>query len=271
MPELPEVETTKRGIEPHIVKRKVSAIHIRTPKLRWPIPRALKNHLPGNAITSVRRRAKYILIGFEHGTLITHLGMSGSMRICTPDRTWRKHDHFALEFSHGKQLRLHDPRKFGSVLWSKGDPEKHKLLAKLGPEPLHEEFDGDYLYRASRGRKASIKQHIMNHHIVVGVGNIYASEALFLSAIHPKRAAGRVSRQRMHTLADNIKIILRRSIEQGGTTLNDFLNENGEPGYFAQQLNVYGRAAEKCVSCKSVIKSIILGQRSTFYCPNCQR
>jgi len=271
MPELPEVETTKRGIEPHIIKRQVSTVHIRTPKLRWPIPRSLKKHLPANTIRTVSRRAKYILIGFDHGTLITHLGMSGSMRICPPSRAWRKHDHFALEFTHGKQLRLHDPRKFGSVLWSKEDPAKHKLLIKLGPEPLHEEFDGSYLHGASIGRKASIKQHIMNHHIVVGVGNIYASEALFLSAIHPKRAAGRVSLKRMHTLAKNIKIILQRSIEQGGTTLNDFLNENGEPGYFAQQLNVYGRAGEQCLSCDSVIRSIVLGQRSTFYCPSCQR
>lgn len=271
MPELPEVETTKRGIEPHIVKRTIRAVHIRTPKLRWPIPRALKKHLPGETIRSVKRRAKYILIEFDHGTLLTHLGMSGSMRICPASRAWRKHDHFALELSSGKQLRLHDPRKFGSVLWSKGDPEKHKLLVKLGPEPLHKKFDGAHLYAASRGRKVSIKQFIMNHHVVVGVGNIYASEALFLSTIHPKRAAERVSQERMKTLASNIKVILRRSIKQGGTTLNDFLNEKGEPGYFAQQLNVYGRAGEQCVSCNSTIKSIVLGQRSTFYCPNCQR
>jgi len=271
MPELPEVETTKRGIEPHIVKRKVSNVHIRTTKLRWPIPRALKKHLPGQKIKSVKRRAKYILIGFEHGTLLMHLGMSGSMRICPPSRAWRKHDHFALELAHGKQLRLHDPRKFGSVLWHKGAPETHNLLVKLGPEPLHEEFDGHYLYQASRGRKVSIKQFIMNHHVVVGVGNIYASEALFLSHIHPKRAAGRVSEQRMTELVANIKIILQRSIEQGGTTLNDFLNENGEPGYFAQQLNVYGRAGEACVTCGAEIKSVVLGQRSTFYCPSCQR
>lgn len=271
MPELPEVETTKRGIKPHIVKRKVSDVYIRTPKLRWPIPRTLKKHLPGKTIRSVKRRAKYILIEFNHGTLLTHLGMSGSMRICPPERPWRKHDHFALEFDHGKQLRLHDPRKFGSVLWTKDAPENHKLLIKLGPEPLHKTFDGEYLYTASRGRKVSIKQYIMNHHIVVGVGNIYASEALFLSGIHPTRAAGRVSKERMSTLVDNIKIILKRSIEQGGTTLNDFLNENGEPGYFAQQLNVYGRAGEECASCESTIKSIVLGQRSTFYCPNCQR
>ncbi len=271
MPELPEVETTRRGIEPHIKNQTVDKVSIRCPKLRWPIPKSLYKNLPGKRILAVDRRAKYILVRFEHGNLMMHLGMTGSMRISPATREWKKHDHFALTFTNKKQLRLHDPRKFGSVLWFRGADEKHKLLAKLGPEPLTDDFDADYLFQKSRKRTATIKQHIMNNHVVVGVGNIYASESLFMSGIHPTRAAGRVSKARLCALVDNIKIILQRSIEQGGTTLRDFLNENGEPGYFAQQLNVYDRAGEKCVDCDSSIKSVALGQRSTFYCPGCQR
>lgn len=270
MPELPEVETTRRGIEPHIKNKTVAEVIINTPKLRWPIPLSIKKSLPGKKLLRVDRRAKYLLLRFDHGTLMMHLGMTGSMRISPPSRPWKKHDHFALSFAHNKQLRLHDPRKFGSVLWHKGEDDQHKLLARLGPEPLHDEFDGDYLYQKSRARKATIKQHIMNNQVVVGVGNIYASESLFMSGIHPKRAAGKVSKARITRLVENIKIILQRSIEQGGTTLRDFLNEKGEPGYFAQQLNVYDRVNEPCVDCDRTIKSVVLGQRSTFYCPGCQ-
>ncbi len=271
MPELPEVETTRRGIEPHIKNQCISEVIIRTAKLRWQIPKSILKNLPGQTISAVDRRAKYLLLRFDQGTLMMHLGMTGSMRISPASRAWKKHDHFALNFTNDQQLRLHDPRKFGSVLWFRGADDKHKLLAKLGPEPLTEAFNADYLYEKSRNRKASIKQHIMNNQVVVGVGNIYASESLFMSGIHPKRAAGRVSKARLTLLVENIKIILQRSIEQGGTTLRDFLNENGEPGYFAQQLNVYDRAGEECVTCQSIIKSVVLGQRSTFYCPSCQR
>ena len=271
MPELPEVETSRRGIEPHLLNQTITGVLIRNPQLRWPIPDNLSNQLQGKNIQAINRRGKYILIKINEGSLILHLGMSGSLRISDPETTFKKHDHFVLTFNNNKQLRLHDPRRFGAVLWQTGDPLKHPLLAKLGPEPLGEEFNTGYLYKTCRNRKASIKQHIMNSHIVVGVGNIYASEALFLAGIHPKRAASRISNQRIEKLVVAIKQILNAAIKQGGTTLRDFVREDGQPGYFKQQLNVYGKIGEPCPECGNLIKQITQGQRSTYYCSHCQR
>ena len=271
MPELPEVETTRRGIEPYLKNRIVKSVTIRNPRLRWPIPKTLAKNLLGQQIYSVKRRAKYLLIKTTAGTLILHLGMSGSLRISAIGTAYRKHDHFALTLSNKKELRLHDPRRFGAVLWTDGDVNQHPLFVSLGPEPLEEPFNSDYLYHSNKNRTVSIKQHIMNSKIVVGVGNIYASEALFLAGIHPKRAAKRISKARIERLVDSIKSVLADSIEQGGTTLRDFVRENGEPGYFAQHLNVYGKTGEPCPHCDKIIKQIVLGQRSTYYCPNCQR
>jgi len=270
MPELPEVETSRRGIEPYLLQQEITAVLIRNPQLRWPIPRTLNNKLEGKTIQAINRRGKYILIKIEKGSLILHLGMSGSLRISDPATAFRKHDHFILTFNNNKQLRLHDPRRFGAVLWQTGNPLKHPLLAKLGPEPLSDKFNTDYLYKTCRNRKASIKQHIMNSHIVVGVGNIYASEALFLAGIHPKRAAGRISKHRIEKLVAANKQILNAAIKQGGTTLRDFVREDGQPGYFKQWLNVYGKTDDPCPECGNLIKQITLGQRSTFYCPKCQ-
>jgi len=270
MPELPEVETTRRGIEPHLLDRRIDRVVIRNPKLRWPVPPSLPRRLEGRSIRNVGRRAKYLLLDTGEGTLILHLGMSGSLRLTTPDTPLKKHDHFILRLSSGMELRLHDPRRFGAVLWHEGETGLHPLLADLGPEPLLDEFNAEYLYRSCRGRKTTIKQHIMNGRVVVGVGNIYASEALFLAGIHPKRAAGRISRARIATLADSIKAVLASAIEQGGTTLRDFVHADGEPGYFSLQLKVYGKTGEPCDSCGNPIRESLIGQRSTFYCSRCQ-
>jgi len=216
------------------------------------------------------RRGKYLLIGLDNGTIIIHLGMSGSIRICKPDTPAEKHDHIDIVCRNKKVLRLKDPRKFGCVLWTKDDPLKHKLLKKLGPEPLSEGFDTDILHRASRGRTCSVKSFIMNSHIVVGVGNIYACESLFLAGINPKRKAGSLSRARCGKLVKHIKNTLESAIRQGGTTLRDFTREDGQPGYFAQKLNVYGRAGETCTVCKQPVRQITQQQRSTFYCTRCQ-
>ncbi len=271
MPELPEVETTRRGIAPHIKGKKVSDVIVRHHQLRWPIPRGLKKTLVGHTIHSVSRRAKYLLLGFDHGTLILHLGMSGSLRIIKANSPAEKHDHLDIAFANSKTLRLTDPRRFGAVLWTRDHPEEHELLAHLGPEPLSEAFDNEHLYQLSRKRKSSIKQFIMNGKVVVGVGNIYASESLFLAGISPKSVAGKVSKARMEKLTAAIKQVLAAAIEQGGTTLRDFVGGDGKPGYFAQQLNVYGREGEPCRVCGKGIKQIVQGQRSTFYCPHCQR
>ncbi len=271
MPELPEVETTCRGIAPHIKGKKVSDVIVRHHQLRWPIPRGLKKGLLGHKINSVSRRAKYLLLGFDHGTLILHLGMSGSLRIIPANSPAEKHDHLDIAFAHSKTLRLTDPRRFGAVLWTKEPPEEHALLAHLGPEPLSEAFTSDYLYQQSRKRKSSIKQFIMDGKIVVGVGNIYASESLFLAGISPKRIANKVSKARYEKLTAAIKQVLAAAIEQGGTTLRDFVGGDGKPGYFAQQLNVYGREGEPCRVCGNEIKQIVQGQRSSYYCPGCQR
>lgn len=269
MPELPEVETTCRGIEPHIIGRRVGSATIRQPRLRWTVP-PLDELLPGQRVKAVTRRAKYILITFPKGTLIIHLGMSGSLRIVSKTTAPRPHDHVELCF--GKQcLRLHDPRRFGAMLWTDNDPQQHPRIRDLGPEPLSDEFSGDYLYRIAQTRRAPIKSLIMDGKTVGGVGNIYATEALFAAGILPQRASNRVSRARLETLVDEIKKVLAYAIERGGTTLRDFVNETGNPGYFAQELMVYGRAGEACKQCGSILKTRQIGQRASAYCAVCQR
>lgn len=271
MPELPEVETTRRGIEPHIKNKRVVDVIIRQRQLRWPIPKNFKRAITGQVIDSVERRGKYLLLNTKVGTAIIHLGMSGSLRVVKKTSPAEPHDHVDLVLSTGKALRLRDPRRFGAVLWAKDDPLQHKLLKMLGPEPLSHEFDGEYIFNKSRGRKVSIKEFIMNSHIVVGVGNIYASEALFLAGINPVRQAGRITRARHDKLVETIKQVLNKAIKFGGTTLRDFTREDGKPGYFRNELNVYGRVGEPCPNCDAPIKQRTQGQRATYYCSECQR
>ena len=271
MPELPEVETTKRGISRHVVNKQVEKIVVRQKKLRWEVPKKLSQDLPGKKILSVTRRGKYLLLGSSNGTMIIHLGMSGSLRIVDKDMPAAIHDHVDVVFADGKALRYTDPRRFGCVLWEDSDIDSHPLLIHLGPEPLREEFDSGYLFETSRGRSAAIKTFIMDSKVVVGVGNIYANEALFLAGINPKRAAGKISQARFDKLVPCIKKILQEAISVGGTTLKDFTDSSGEPGYFKQSLKVYGRAGKKCVGCENELKEIRLGQRSTVYCTHCQK
>lgn len=271
MPELPEVETTRNGIAPHVIGQNISAVTVRNHKLRKPIPPMLKTSLPGHAIRSVDRRGKYLLCRFDHGCMLIHLGMSGSLRIVDAAETPRKHDHFELFFASGTALRFHDPRRFGVIVWTRRDPLKHKLLKALGPEPLSDDFTGEWLYRRSRNRTQAVKNFIMDSHNVVGIGNIYANEALFKAAIKPVARAGAISMRRYQRLADAIKEILQHAIELGGTTLRDFVNGQGRPGYFRQQLKVYQCAGQACPVCSKTIKSIRIGQRSAFYCGVCQR
>lgn len=270
MPELPEVETSRRGIEPHITQQKITSVNIRNPRLRWPVPENLPQLLKSQTIKQVTRRGKYLILELQHGSILIHLGMSGSLRIVSPTIPADKHDHIDICFSNNKILRLRDPRKFGCVLWAEHPVDGHKLISPLGPEPLSDDFNADYLYRHSRKRNTSIKSFIMNSHIVVGVGNIYACESLFKAGINPKRKAGRISVKSCERLVSNIKQTLTEAIKQGGTTLRDFTAEDGKPGYFAQQLSVYGRAGSACHQCGNEIKQITQQQRSTFYCSNCQ-
>ena len=269
MPELPEVETTRRGLAPHLVGRTVIALNIRQPRLRWPIPDVLRMSLPGQRIEEVERRAKYLLIHTEVGSALLHLGMSGSLRVLPAATPIGAHDHVDWRLDSGRVLRFTDPRRFGSQLWQPPG-EIHPLLAGLGPEPLAGGFDGDHLWTRSRGRSAAVKVFLMDQAIVVGVGNIYAAEALFAAGIHPKRAAGSVARVRYARLADQVKRILAHAITRGGTTLRDFISPDGARGYFEQELFVYGRTGKPCKVCATPIKAIVLGQRSTFYCPRCQ-
>ncbi len=270
MPELPEVETTLRGIAPHIVGHTILECVLRTPKLRLPLEPSLCEILPGQTITKVERRAKYLLLFCDRGTMILHLGMSGSLRVLPAGSTEKKHDHVDVIFSSGQCLRFTDPRRFGLLIFTPDDPYQHKLLNHLGPEPLSDDFHGDYLYRISRGRKLAVKQFIMDQKTVVGVGNIYANEALFQAGIRPDRSAGQISRVRYKRLADAVREILHKAIAAGGTTISDFNQADGKPGYFAQQLQVYGRGGEACPACGRPIFAIRLGQRSTFFCHHCQ-
>ncbi|HEY1772675.1 MAG TPA: bifunctional DNA-formamidopyrimidine glycosylase/DNA-(apurinic or apyrimidinic site) lyase [Gammaproteobacteria bacterium] len=271
MPELPEVETARRGIAPHMQGRRVTAVTVRDRRLRWPVPSALVKELPGQRIESVSRRGKYLLFKTKAGTAILHLGMSGSLRVLAQGTPAQKHDHVDIELDSGELLRLRDPRRFGSLLWTRDDPQTHKLLKDLGPEPLSDELDGAHLLEASRGRKLAVKQFIMDSKIVVGVGNIYASESLFLAAIRPQRAAGRVNRKEYDALAKAIKKVLTASIKAGGTTLRDFMREDGEPGYFKQRLRVYDREGQHCYRCDGIVMAKATGQRMTYYCLSCQK
>ncbi len=271
MPELPEVETTLRGIAPHLQNQIVSDIVIRNANLRWPIPADLPKLLRGHTVREIQRRAKYLLFTFEHGTLILHLGMSGSLRILPHDTPAEKHDHFDLVLANGKLMRLRDPRRFGAVLWHVGDVSEHPLLGQLGPEPLDAEFNADYLYQATRKRSAAIKLVIMDSHVVVGVGNIYANEALFRAGIRPQQTANKLSRPRCVALVRTLQEVLRDAIEKGGSSLRDFIHSDGSSGYFQQHYFVYGRKDETCKRCGSVIKLIKQGQRSSFYCVKCQK
>lgn len=270
MPELPEVETTRRGIEPHVEHQRVVDFVVRDARLRWPVPVEISSHILDQTVASVRRRGKYLLLHFAAGDLMIHLGMSGSLRVLPLDSPAGKHDHVDLVLANGKLIRLTDPRRFGSVLWQPLGVE-HKLLAKLGPEPLSEDFNSEYLFNASRKRTLAIKQFVMNSEVVVGVGNIYANESLFRAGIDPRRPAGKVSKQRYERLVSDIKSVLDYAITRGGTTLRDFLSSDGKPGYFAQELSVYGRGGEPCKNCAKPLKEIRMGQRTTVFCTGCQR
>lgn len=271
MPELPEVETTRRGLAPHLEGATVTGVVIRNPQLRWPIPDNLPQCLNGLPVISLKRRAKYLLMKFDSGTLILHLGMSGSLRILPAGTVPERHDHFDLLLDNGNLMRLRDPRRFGAILWHEGDISTHPLLTKLGPEPLEAHFNTNYFYRATRGRNVAIKQFIMDNHVVVGVGNIYANEALFSSGIAPQTRAGKLSLARCARLVDIIRTTLREAINAGGSTLRDFVNASGNPGYFQQEHHVYDRTGELCSTCARPIKQIKQGQRSSFYCEHCQK
>ncbi|MBB6520426.1 bifunctional DNA-formamidopyrimidine glycosylase/DNA-(apurinic or apyrimidinic site) lyase [Pseudoteredinibacter isoporae] len=271
MPELPEVETSCRGVAPHIVGRTVKQVLVRNAQLRWPIDDNLAGILEGRKLLELSRRGKYMLFRFKHGHLLMHLGMSGSVRIVEASDEPQKHDHVDIVFGLDTVLRFTDPRRFGVILWTDDAPEKHKLINHLGPEPLSEDFSVDYLYQKTRKRKQAIKVLIMDSKVVVGVGNIYANESLFMTGIRPGRAAGRVTRAEVELLVSNIKQVLQKAITQGGTTLKDFVGGDGKPGYFAQELSVYGREGEPCLRCGSILKSQRHVQRASVYCPQCQK
>ncbi|MFD1260137.1 bifunctional DNA-formamidopyrimidine glycosylase/DNA-(apurinic or apyrimidinic site) lyase [Entomomonas asaccharolytica] len=270
MPELPEVETTRLGIEPHIINQKIVQVIVRERRLRWTIPDELDVLASEQHIKQVKRRAKYLLIELESGTIIIHLGMSGSLRVVEQTANCQKHDHVDILLANGLALRYHDPRRFGCILWT-NDPVTHDLLTHLGPEPLTEEFNADYLFQLSRNRSIAAKLFIMDNKVVVGVGNIYANEALFAAGINPNKPANSISKARYAKLVRCIKEILARAIEVGGTTLRDFVGGDGKPGYFQQTLNAYGRGGLPCNKCGRILKETKLGQRATVWCSYCQR
>lgn len=271
MPELPEVETTLRGIRPHLLKQKVQKAVVRQSSLRWPIPQDLPDLLLKARVAEVSRRGKYLLLKFPHGHLMIHLGMSGSLSLAAEGTAVSKHDHVDIVLESGWILRYNDPRRFGCILWIEGEPLEHPLLASLGPEPLGDLFDDDHFYQCSRRKSLAVKSFLMDSKVVVGVGNIYANEALFRSGIHPLRKANRISKNRYARLSVVVREVLAAAIEQGGTTLRDFVGGDGKPGYFKQELQVYGRGGQACVDCEATLKEVRLGQRSTVYCPRCQR
>ncbi len=270
MPELPEVETTRRGLQPLILDKTIDHIEVRNPQLRWPIPDNIGD-ITGQTITHIKRRGKYLIIQLDNGQhLIIHLGMSGSLSVLDQTVPLKKHDHFVAYLNNNRALRFHDPRRFGCILLVSHNPEQHTLLASLGPEPLGNHFTGQWLKQTAQKRRVAVKNFIMNAQVVVGVGNIYAAEALFRAGIHPKRDAARISLQRYQILAESIKNVLSEAIDAGGTTLRDFSQSDGKPGYFKQQLNVYGRDGRACVQCGHRIYKARISQRSSYYCPQCQ-
>jgi formamidopyrimidine-DNA glycosylase len=271
MPELPEVETTRRGVAPHVERQKVTAVRVYDRRLRWPVPRDLARRLVGRTVDRVDRRSKYLLFRFGADTLLVHLGMTGSLRIYSDPPRKERHDHIDLEFANGAVLRYRDPRRFGAMLWSPGTAGDHRLLARLGVEPFAPEFDGAYLYQSMRGRRAAIKLVLMDSHVVVGVGNIYANESLFRARIRPDRAAHRVGRVRLERLAMAVRDTLAEAIAKGGSTLRDYVDSRGEPGYFQLDYYVYGRRGEPCRICGTPIRMSRLGGRATYYCIRCQR
>lgn len=270
MPELPEVETSRRGISPHIIGSHIVDVIIRQPQLRWKIPADLLHHIQDRQLLSIDRRAKYLLLNFESGTLLIHLGMSGNLRICPFQSNVEKHDHVDFIFDNCL-LRYTDPRRFGAILWLGLAPQDSKLLSHLGPEPLSDSFTGEHLFKLAGKRKIPVKQFIMDQKVVTGVGNIYATEALFMAGISPIRAAGNISAKRYKHLVEEIKVILTEAIKQGGTTLKDFVGGDGKPGYFQQTLHIYGKRGSNCPKCKVALKSLKLASRNSVYCPKCQK
>lgn len=270
MPELPEVETTRRGIEPHALGRRIVALEVYEPRLRWPVPPSLAARVAGKRITGTDRRAKYLLIRLTSGTLLVHLGMSGSLRVLSADTPRIAHDQFDLRLDSGRILRFNDPRRFGSLHFTL-DPARHRLLKHLAPEPFDAAFDADYLWGVTRRRRVAVKQLLMNSRLVVGVGNIYASEALFRARILPRREARSLSRTEAGRLARAVRTVLAQAIRVGGTTLRDFVKPDGSPGYFRQKLYVYERAGRPCRVCRTAIQHATQQGRSTYYCPKCQK
>jgi formamidopyrimidine-DNA glycosylase len=271
MPELPEVETTRRGVDPHVVGRKIVALAVHEPRLRWRVPDSLPSAVKGQHVRQTGRRAKYILFHLESGTLLLHLGMSGSLRVLPADTPRIVHDHFDMLLDSGVTLRFNDPRRFGSLHYTTGSVDEHPLLSHLAPEPLEDAFNADYLWGITRKRKVAIKQLLMNSSLVVGVGNIYASEALFRARIRPKRQARSLKYEEVTRLARAVRTVLKMAIKVGGTTLRDYVNADGNPGYFRQKLYVYERSGEPCRVCREPVKHFAQGQRSTYYCPVCQK
>jgi formamidopyrimidine-DNA glycosylase len=270
VPELPEVETTRRGIERALKSRRVEVLRIYDRRLRWPIEANLPEEVAGQRVLAIGRRAKYLLIMLERGTLIVHLGMSGSLRLRESAAPLLKHDHYALLINSGKELRFHDPRRFGSLHYTREDPAEHRLLRSLAPEPFDKAFDAEYLRRITRGRRAAIKQVLLNGRLVTGVGNIYASEALFRARINPRRAARRLTQKEIARLVKAVRTTLQAAIRAGGTSLRDYVDTEGDPGAFRQKLYVYERDGEACRVCKTPVRKITQGQRSTYFCPQCQ-
>lgn len=271
MPELPEVETVRRGIAPHVRGRIVTGVRLRELRLRWPVARSIGRTLSGQRLLDVSRRAKYLLLALDRGHLLIHLGMSGHLRVVPAGRPADRHDHLDIVLDSGACLRFHDPRRFGSVLWTTRPPEQHPLLRGLGPEPLSDGFNGGYLHECARGRRLAAKSFIMDSRTVAGVGNIYASEALYRAGIHPSRPAGRISLRRYDGLAEAVRDTLEDAIERGGSSLRDFLDEDGNPGFFVPLLRVYDREGKPCTGCGEAIRRRIIGQRASYYCATCQR
>jgi formamidopyrimidine-DNA glycosylase len=271
MPELPEVETTRRGLLPHLVGRKIRDVVVRNASLRWPVPRDLRRRLRGEEVLAIRRRGKYLLFDCRRGHLLVHLGMSGRLTLVPDDCPAKRHDHIDLQLEGNRSLRLTDPRRFGAMLWIAGPPERHMLLRGLGLEPLEPGFDGAALKRLAGGRRVAVKHFLMNSSVVTGVGNIYASEALHRAGIHPLRSVARISAERWDRLARAVRDTLERALAAGGTTLRDYASIDGRVGEFGTECAVYGRGGEPCLTCGTPIRALRQGARSTFYCPGCQR